>query len=62
MSVAKSQLNNSTAKACFSFSKAPRSPKPEKHKYFFPTYSDAIYDLPPVSSNRSTFIGFGKKV
>jgi len=35
MSAAKSQLNNSTAKACFSFSKAPRSPKPEKHKYFF---------------------------
>lgn len=29
---------------------------------FYKTYSDAIYDLPPVSSNRSTFIGFGKKV
>lgn len=31
-SVCKSPLNNSTSKACFSFGKAPRSPKEKKTK------------------------------
>lgn len=32
-SVCKSPLNTSTAKACYSFGKAPRSPKEKKIKY-----------------------------
>lgn len=43
--VSKSILNNSTAKACFSFGKAPRSPKESKHKY------GLIYSVMPSMIN-----------
>lgn len=58
----KSQLNNSTSKASFSFSKQPRQPLHSKPKYAPPLPSDLLYELPSMLSKRSTSIGFGKKV
>lgn len=57
----KSQLNNSTSKACFSFSKSPRNSNHKPLKYFSLYPSDNIYEMPSMISQRSTSIGFGKK-
>lgn len=57
----KSQLNNSTSKACYSFSKSPRNSNHKPLKYFYLYPSDNIYEMPSMISQRSTSIGFGKK-
>ena len=60
--VSKSILNNSTAKACFSFGKAPRSPKESKHKY------DAWYSVmrsminPPCSATGPLSLALARRL